>query len=83
MNTLRAPDGREVRVEQVSVVFTDDRMIDAIIVVDDDLAFNVSDYLDDGAWEEWDTNIFFYATNDDWSHLLDGEDITGEWRIVR
>lgn len=83
MRKVQTPSGREVDVADILIKYTgNEEVLEVSVVVDDHLALELHNYLDELEWEFWDSEFFFYLTQDEWKTLREGFPVSDEWTAI-
>lgn len=83
MRKVQTPSGREVDVADIFIKYVGhEEVLEVSVVIDDHLALELHNYLDELEWEFWDNEFFFYLTQEEWEQLQSGSPVSDEWNLV-
>lgn len=82
--TVKAPNLETVQVADITIAYNeDDAPREVTVVIDNELAYRVSELIEDSQdWEDWDIEFFYYLTEDEWDELNKSNAINDEWYVV-
>lgn len=82
--TVKAPNLETVQVADITIAYNeDDTPREVTVVIDNELAYRVSELIEDSQdWEDWDIEFFYYLTEDEWNELNKSNAINDEWYVV-
>lgn len=83
MRKVQTPNGRGVDVADILIKYVgSEEVLEVSVVIDDHLALELHNYLDEIEWEFWDNQFFFYLTQDEWKALREGFAVSDEWIAI-
>ena len=82
---VKAPNLENVQVADITIAYNDDDTPrEVTVVVDNELAYRISDLIEENSeWEDWDIGFFYYLTEDEWDELNKSNAINDEWYLVQ